>query len=117
MTARKLFGTHLSQSQKKSLFESSSSGWGSSFGIPPSDSSTISALYGLVRVCSVDRVRIVARGPSTNDAAGADGFGFSDTRAAARRHYFIDAHSMATRALQAAQLMPVTLYCSIKWPP
>ena len=32
---------------------------------------------------------------------GADGFGFSDTRAAARRHYFIDAHSMATRALQA----------------
>ncbi|MGM0385615.1 MAG: pyruvate dehydrogenase (acetyl-transferring), homodimeric type [Actinomycetota bacterium] len=32
---------------------------------------------------------------------GADGFGFSDTRAAARRHYFIDAHSMAARALQA----------------
>jgi len=32
---------------------------------------------------------------------GADGFGFSDTRAAARRHYFIDAHSMAARTLQA----------------
>jgi len=32
---------------------------------------------------------------------GADGFGFSDTRPAARRHYFIDSHSMATRALQA----------------
>lgn len=32
---------------------------------------------------------------------GADGYGFSDTRAAARRHYFIDAHSMAARALQA----------------
>jgi len=32
---------------------------------------------------------------------GADGFGFSDTRAAARRHFLIDSHSMATRALQA----------------
>lgn len=32
---------------------------------------------------------------------GADGFGFSDTRPAARRHFHIDAHSMATRALKA----------------
>ena len=31
---------------------------------------------------------------------GADGFGFSDTRAAARRHFRIDAHSMVVRALQ-----------------
>ena len=32
---------------------------------------------------------------------GADGFGFSDTRAAARRHYLIDAQSVVVRALQA----------------
>ncbi|MFH5823365.1 pyruvate dehydrogenase (acetyl-transferring), homodimeric type [Georgenia sp. AZ-5] len=32
---------------------------------------------------------------------GADGFGFSDTRPAARRYLHIDAHSMAVRALQA----------------
>ncbi|WP_422385981.1 transketolase-like TK C-terminal-containing protein, partial [Brevibacterium epidermidis] len=31
---------------------------------------------------------------------GADGFGFSDTRAAARRHFKIDAHSMVVRTLQ-----------------
>ncbi len=31
---------------------------------------------------------------------GADSFGFSDTRAAARRHFKIDAHSMVVRALQ-----------------
>lgn len=31
---------------------------------------------------------------------GADGFGFSDTRPAARRHYKIDAESMVVRALQ-----------------
>ncbi|WP_127127421.1 pyruvate dehydrogenase (acetyl-transferring), homodimeric type [Georgenia sp. SYP-B2076] len=32
---------------------------------------------------------------------GADGFGYSDTRPAARRQLHIDAHSMAVRALQA----------------
>jgi pyruvate dehydrogenase E1 component len=32
---------------------------------------------------------------------GADGFGFSDTRAAARRHFLIDSHSLVTRTLQA----------------
>lgn len=32
---------------------------------------------------------------------GADGFGFSDTRPAARRHFLIDAESMVVRALQA----------------
>lgn len=32
---------------------------------------------------------------------GADGFGFSDTRSASRRHYFIDAESITVRALQA----------------
>ncbi|MEE6295252.1 pyruvate dehydrogenase (acetyl-transferring), homodimeric type [Georgenia wangjunii] len=32
---------------------------------------------------------------------GADGFGFSDTRAAARRHFLIDSHSMVVRTLQA----------------
>ncbi|MDO5722753.1 MAG: pyruvate dehydrogenase (acetyl-transferring), homodimeric type [Actinomycetaceae bacterium] len=32
---------------------------------------------------------------------GADGFGFSDTRPAARRHYKIDAESMVVRALQS----------------
>src|SRR5699024_6909738 len=31
---------------------------------------------------------------------GADGFGFSDTRAAARRHFKIDAHSVVVRTLQ-----------------
>ncbi|MDT3767899.1 pyruvate dehydrogenase (acetyl-transferring), homodimeric type [Gleimia hominis] len=31
---------------------------------------------------------------------GADGFGFSDTRPAARRHYYIDAESVVVRALQ-----------------
>lgn len=35
---------------------------------------------------------------------GADGYGFADTRPAARRHFFIDAHSMATRALYALGL-------------
>jgi pyruvate dehydrogenase E1 component len=32
---------------------------------------------------------------------GADGFGFSDTRAAARRFFHIDGPSIAVRALQA----------------
>lgn len=32
---------------------------------------------------------------------GADGFGFSDTRAAARRHFLIDAESMVTKAIQS----------------
>ena len=32
---------------------------------------------------------------------GADGYGFSDTRAAARRHFLIDSHSLVTRTLQA----------------
>ncbi len=32
---------------------------------------------------------------------GADGFGFSDTRAAARRHFLIDSHSLVVRTLQA----------------
>jgi pyruvate dehydrogenase E1 component len=31
---------------------------------------------------------------------GADGFGFSDTRAAARRFFKIDAHSVVVRTLQ-----------------
>jgi len=37
-----------------------------------------------------------------NDFAtlGADGFGFSDTRAAARRYFKIDSHSIVVRALQ-----------------
>ncbi|MFC8304796.1 pyruvate dehydrogenase (acetyl-transferring), homodimeric type, partial [Specibacter sp. NPDC057265] len=37
-----------------------------------------------------------------NDFAtlGADGFGFSDTRAAARRHFKIDSHSIVVRTLQ-----------------
>jgi pyruvate dehydrogenase E1 component len=32
---------------------------------------------------------------------GADGFGFSDTRPVARRHFLIDSHSLVVRALQA----------------
>jgi pyruvate dehydrogenase E1 component len=32
---------------------------------------------------------------------GADGFGFSDTRPAVRRHFLIDTQSIVTRALQA----------------
>jgi len=36
-------------------------------------------------------------------ALGADGFGFSDTRAAARRHFLIDGPSMAVAALSALE--------------
>ena len=39
--------------------------------------------------------------PGEYHVLGADGYGFSDTRQAARRHYLIDAHSMAVRALAA----------------
>lgn len=39
--------------------------------------------------------------PGDFHTLGADGFGFSDTRAAARRHYLIDAHSVVVKALQA----------------
>ncbi|MDO5746949.1 MAG: pyruvate dehydrogenase (acetyl-transferring), homodimeric type [Actinomycetaceae bacterium] len=39
--------------------------------------------------------------PGAYYTLGADGFGFADTRAAARRYYNIDSHSMAVRALQA----------------
>ena len=38
--------------------------------------------------------------PNRFATLGADNFGFSDTRAAARRHFKIDAHSMVVRALQ-----------------
>ncbi|TLP99074.1 pyruvate dehydrogenase (acetyl-transferring), homodimeric type [Nesterenkonia salmonea] len=38
--------------------------------------------------------------PNPFATLGADSFGFSDTRAAARRHFKIDAHSMVVRALQ-----------------
>ena len=38
--------------------------------------------------------------PSDFAALGADGFGFSDTRAAARRYFHIDGPSVAVRALQ-----------------
>ena len=38
--------------------------------------------------------------PNSFASLGADDFGFSDTRAAARRHFKIDAHSMVVRALQ-----------------
>ena len=38
--------------------------------------------------------------PGTYLTLGADGFGFSDTRAAARRHFAIDGPSVATRVLQ-----------------
>ena len=38
--------------------------------------------------------------PNRFASLGADDFGFSDTRAAARRHFKIDAHSMVVRALQ-----------------
>ncbi|HZK05945.1 MAG TPA: pyruvate dehydrogenase (acetyl-transferring), homodimeric type [Actinomycetaceae bacterium] len=39
--------------------------------------------------------------PGNFHTLGADGFGFSDTRPAARRHYHIDAHSLAAKTLQA----------------
>ena len=39
--------------------------------------------------------------PGRYHTLGADGFGFSDTRAAARRHYLIDAHCVVVKALQA----------------
>jgi len=39
--------------------------------------------------------------PGDFHTLGADGFGFSDTRAAARRHYLIDAESVVVKALQA----------------
>ena len=38
--------------------------------------------------------------PGSYGVLGADGWGFSDTRPAARRHLHIDAHSMAVKALQ-----------------
>jgi pyruvate dehydrogenase E1 component len=38
--------------------------------------------------------------PGEYATLGADGFGFSDTRAAARRHFKIDGPSIATRILQ-----------------
>ncbi|RJN31095.1 pyruvate dehydrogenase (acetyl-transferring), homodimeric type [Nesterenkonia natronophila] len=38
--------------------------------------------------------------PNPFATLGADSYGFSDTRAAARRHFKIDAHSMVVRALQ-----------------
>ena len=38
--------------------------------------------------------------PNEFATLGADGFGFSDTRAAARRFFSIDAHSVVVRALQ-----------------
>jgi pyruvate dehydrogenase E1 component len=38
--------------------------------------------------------------PGDFASLGADGFGFSDTRAAARRYFHIDGPSMAVRALQ-----------------
>ena len=39
--------------------------------------------------------------PGSYNVLGADGFGFSDTRRAARRHYLIDSASVVTKALQA----------------
>ena len=39
--------------------------------------------------------------PGRYHTLGTDGFGFSDTRAAARRHYLIDAHCVVVKALQA----------------
>jgi len=39
--------------------------------------------------------------PGDYRTLGADGFGFSDTRAAARRHYLIDAQSVVVKALTA----------------
>ncbi|EMY35815.1 pyruvate dehydrogenase subunit E1, partial [Arthrobacter crystallopoietes BAB-32] len=38
--------------------------------------------------------------PNEFATLGADGFGFSDTRAAARRYFKIDSHSIVVRALQ-----------------
>ena len=38
--------------------------------------------------------------PGAYGVLGADGWGFSDTRPAARRHLKIDAHSMVVKALQ-----------------
>jgi pyruvate dehydrogenase E1 component len=38
--------------------------------------------------------------PGTYASLGADGFGFSDTRAAARRFFHIDGPSVAVRTLQ-----------------
>ena len=38
--------------------------------------------------------------PGDFASLGADGFGFSDTRPAARRHFHIDGPSVAVRALQ-----------------
>ncbi|NEB06577.1 pyruvate dehydrogenase (acetyl-transferring), homodimeric type, partial [Streptomyces sp. SID13726] len=39
--------------------------------------------------------------PGDYEVLGADGFGFSDTRAAARRHFKIDGPSVVVRTLQA----------------
>jgi pyruvate dehydrogenase E1 component len=45
-----------------------------------------------------DQIRSWVPGPYAT--LGADGFGFSDTRAAARRYFKIDGASMAVKALQ-----------------
>ena len=39
--------------------------------------------------------------PGDYATLGADGFGFADTRAAARRFFTIDSHSVVVRALEA----------------
>ena len=41
--------------------------------------------------------------PGDYVALGADGFGFSDTRAAARRHFLIDGPSMVVATLSALE--------------
>jgi len=56
-------------------------------------------------VASTDYVSAVPDGirqylPNRFATLGADSYGFSDTRAAARRFFHIDVHSMVVRALQ-----------------
>ena len=48
--------------------------------------------------------RMVGRCRKQIDCLGADGFGFSDTRAAARRYYNIDGPSIAVAVLQQLAL-------------
>src|SRR5699024_12883911 len=68
----------------------------------------------VIHVMSATEVRVVAFSdfatllsdhirqyvPNEFASLGADDFGFSDTRAAARRHFKIDTHSVVVRALQ-----------------
>ena len=56
---------------------------------------------GLATTCAAVQNQIAKWVPGDFHALGADGFGFADTRPAARRYFQIDAQSVVVQALQA----------------